>query len=77
MSMDAAAIPGGNAESRSSVRTSNARLSAPKLLQAGGAFAGASFLGGTYFGLIGAVVGSVLGFAVILLANGRSTRHAR
>jgi hypothetical protein len=45
------------------------RLSALTLLEAGGAFAGGAFLAGAYFGMVGAVVGSLVGFVVVLTTS--------
>ncbi len=45
------------------------RLSALTLLEAGGAFAGGAFLAGTYFGMVGAVLGSLVGFVVVLTTS--------
>jgi len=40
-----------------------------RLLEAGGSGAGGAFLGGAWFGIVGAVVGSVIGFSIALFAS--------
>lgn len=47
----------------------HSRLSARTLLEAGGAFAGGAFLAGAYFGMVGAVLGSLVAFVVVLTTS--------
>ncbi|MGH7486982.1 MAG: hypothetical protein ACRD3J_23785 [Thermoanaerobaculia bacterium] len=44
------------------------------LLEAGGSFAGAGFLAGIYFGLVGAVIASISAFALAILFIGLKNR---
>lgn len=52
-------------------------VSTRTLLEAGGGFAGGAFLAGTYFGIAGAILGSLLGFAVVLLTTKTSTTRVQ
>ena len=54
--------------------TPSGRLTNRRLLEAGGAFAGGAFLAGAYFGMLGAVLGSLIGFTTVLLTTGKSSK---
>lgn len=56
---------------------SHSRLSARTLLEAGGAFAGGAFLAGAYFGVVGAVLGSLAGFVVVLATSSNVSAEGR